>query len=103
MRGLARAESVLTGAAAAASGESFGATAQSRVPRIAAISARLAASRRGESKNINVVLIAAKSPSAFRRAPDFGGRKPANIKLLLGRPESVRAMSAAFAPGTAET
>ena len=63
------------------------------------MSARLLPSRDADSNKISVAGTDLSSSSRARRAPDFGGRKPANRNVSVGRPELVSAASDAEGPG----
>jgi hypothetical protein len=66
-------------------------------------SARVAASRRGDSKNTWVRGSAASSASRRSRSPGLRGTKPSKQNRSVGRPETASAVVTADGPGTAVT
>ena len=67
------------------------------------MSARLAARRLALSWKIRVAGAAARRWNSFRRAAGFGGGKPANRNLSVGRPDRISPVIPAEGPGTAVT
>ena len=66
-------------------------------------SARVAASRRGDSKNTWVRVSVARSANRRSRSPDLRGGNPSKQNLSVGSPETASAVVTADGPGTAVT
>src|SRR5204862_3812383 len=78
-------------------------THASRSPSTSAASRRSFATRCGDSNRISVWGASTSASRKRLRGPGLRGGKPLKVKLDGGRPETVRAASAALGPGTGTT